>query len=354
MRKIMLVIVFVFIIVFPLLASEVEADAKISRVVVYPGHALVTWSAKVSLTAGEWKVIFPNIIPNIDTNSLRAKGEGTAVTRILGAQLRQEILRDNPVERIKQLQDEIQNIEDQNRKLANNKEVLSQGKSFLDSIRLFSGEQIPKDLVTKVPSAQELENTLKFLDSKLKENYSLVLDTDLALRENQKKQSVLRRELSQISGPVGKTKRSIVVEIEVIKPGDLNLDVSYLAKGANWEPFYDVRANFDKGEVELISYGKLRQRSGEDWLDSEIYLSTAMINLSGRMPEAKSWIIQPQQPRAVLSKRKSYTEHEAYDKVFEVNKEVAIDSDGRAGSLAQSTPAENLYAQAQEKGVSVV
>lgn len=355
MNKTILVLVFIALFAGGVFAADIEADSKIAQVVIYSGNALVTRVAKVRLIPGEHKVIFPNIIPEIDSNSLRVKGEGSAEVKILGAQVENEILQDNPVEKIKNIQDKILNLEDENRKLSNSRQVQIEEKAFLDSVRLFSNQQIPKDLITKVPSVQDLENTLKFLDARLKENYSQVLDLELLMRENQKKMDVLRRELAQISGPVNKLKRSIVVELEVVKPGELNLDVSYLVSGASWQPIYDARADFDKSEVELISHCNVQQSTGEDWQDVEVYLSTAMINLSGRMPEVAPWFIRPYQPRPFISMKESIGSSRGFKKVDSSKYQsfdLAVERDG----LAEAVPikAENQYAQAQDKGVSVV
>ncbi|GAG67416.1 unnamed protein product, partial [marine sediment metagenome] len=128
-------------------------------------------------------------------------------------------------------------------------------KKFLNSITLFSSEQIPQDLITRMPQISDLENILIFLDTELKDIYAQALDCELEIRDLKNKVETLKRELSQISGVQRKLKRSIIVELEALKEGTTDLKVSYLVKGASWNPIYDARANFEKSEVELVSYG---------------------------------------------------------------------------------------------------
>ena len=171
---------FAFLFIFGhLFAAEIVADSRIAEVTVYPDSALVSRVANIKLTPGENQVIFSNIIPEVDENSLRVSVSITEGVKILGAKVKKEFLEETPAERVKQLKEEIQKLEDEVRKLEDTKRVLAEEKEFLDSIRLFSGEQIPKDLVTKMPPAKDLDDTLKFLTTKLKENYTQFINAEI-------------------------------------------------------------------------------------------------------------------------------------------------------------------------------
>lgn len=135
---------------------------KITEVVVYPDLALISRVTSLKLKKGDYKIIFVDIIPEIDENSLRVSAYGEAEVKLFGAKLKREYLEELPSERIKQLNEEIQRLKDEIRRQQGYKNLLSEQKNFLDSIRLFSQGQIPKDS----------DEMLKFLDSKLKENFS--------------------------------------------------------------------------------------------------------------------------------------------------------------------------------------
>ncbi len=353
MKKISGILLLVLGIVGSASASEVNAPSRISQVTVYASSAFVTRSATVPVTPGDTRVVFAAIVPEIDENSLRVKGRGTAEVKILGAQLKREFTADVPVEKVQQLTDEIQALEDQNAKCDNEKQVLDDEKKYLDSVRLFADKKIPEDLVTKMPTTQELEDIRVFLNLRLKENLNGRQEIDITIRKNQKRLEALRRELEQIAGPGQKVKRSILVEVEVAREGNLDLEVSYGVNGASWNALYDARASFEKSQVELVSYGIVRQNTGEDWDDVDMVLSTARVTGNGNMPEADPWFIRPYQPPVP---RRAYP-----------MKAKAAGGMGRAG-MAESAPmaadammlaaapleeAANVYAQAEAKGVSV-
>jgi uncharacterized protein (TIGR02231 family) len=336
-------------------AADVDASSRISQVTVYASSAFVTRSAQVELKPGDTRVVFAGIIPEIDENSIRVKGKGTAEVKILGAQMKREYTEDAPVARVEQLESEIQAIEDQNARSENEKRVLAEEKQYLDSVRLFANQKIPEDLVTKMPSAQDLEATLVFLDTKLTANFARGQEMDIAIRESQKKLEVLRRELEELAGSGQKVKRSIIVEVEVLKAGSLTLDLSYMVQGASWNAVYDARADFEKSEVELVSYAVVRQSSGESWEDVDMVLSTAQVTSGGNMPEANSWFIRPEPPPMPMKSRQVFAAR-AEMRLTEMSDAVgggAVEKLANASAAPMEMEAVNAYAQAEAKGVSV-
>ncbi len=332
-------------------SSEVAADSRITEVTIYPDSTLLNRQATLKLNPGEYQIVFSDIIPDVDENSLRVSGKGSVIFKLFGAQLKREYLEEVPSEKIKELQQQIQKIEDEIKQAQNLRDLLGEEKNFLDSIRLFSNGQLPKDLVTKMPLPKDLDEMLKFLDEKLKDNYSQVLNCDFTARDLTNKVNALRQELSQIAGPVKKMKRSIVVGLELDKPGVLDLNVSYLVRGASWQPIYDARASFENNQVELVSYGIVRQSSGEDWENVDISLSTAKPSIGGRMPYVNPWFLRPYQPRAKELEnklaRKNALSYQtmAYDK---------LDAAGLEERNLADKPAEIAYSKAEEKGIAVV
>jgi len=357
MKKLYVALFFVFLSPLFVYAQDLVADSKINQVTVYTQGALVNRIATLKLGEGAQKIIFPDIIPQIDENSLRVSGEGSAQVKILGASFKKEFLKESPAEKVKQLQEEIQQVNDEINKLNNTKLVLADKKAFLDTVRLFSKDQLPKDLVTKMPPAAELENTLKFLDTKLRDNYKEIVDTELSIREAQKKLSVLNRELNSIAGYDRKQKVSIVVDLEVIKPGSLDLKVAYRVAGASWYPIYDARADFAKSQVELVSFGMVKQSSGDEWQDVNMLLSTARVNVSGSMPEVESWFIRPfvlRQPLyATVTPKNDFPAGRSLSK-FDLKMELQ----GTAGDFAVEKKVKEEavynYAQLESRGASIV
>ena len=96
----------------------------------------------------------------------------------------------------------------------------------------------------------------------------------------------------------GKSRAAVPVarELEAEHAGTLQLDVSYRLPGAGWRPAYEARAETGTDAVELVSYGLVRQRTGEDWRDVRLTLSTAKPTIAGSMPRLEPLKLRPWQP----------------------------------------------------------
>jgi len=347
MNKIIKMMIFLGLILFVgvnIYATEIEVESEISEICVYTDSALINRVTHLELDKGTYTAIFSNIIPEVDENSLRVSTEGMAVIRLFGAQVKREYLEEVPSEKIQQLKEEIQKLEDEITRVENLKTILMEKKKFLNSITLFSNTQIPQDLITSMPQISDLENILIFLDTELKDIYTQALNCELEMRDLNNKLETLERELSQVSGVQSKLKRSIMVELEVLKEGTTDLKVSYLVGGVSWNPIYDARANFEKSEVELVSYGVIKQATGEDWLEVDCSLSTAKPRIGGSMPYVAPWFLRPYQPEVMRDKVSAPLAATYQTEAFKKE----------AGMLKEPAESGIEYATAEEKGIAVI
>lgn len=348
MRKNLFIAALLFLFSGSASAEVITADSAITAVTVYPDSALVTREAQVKLPAGDSVVLFPGIIPQINEDSLRVSPAGKAAVKLYAVTLRREFLEQAPSEKIRQLQGELQKLQDHMREIQNSREVSLAEKNFLDSLRFYSHDQLPKELATKMPQAGDLESTLKFLDLKLKENYASALESDLQMREAKNKEAQLSNELRQISGVVKKEQRAIAVDVGADNPVTCTLRVSYLVPGVSWQPLYDARSDSERQEVELEAYALVRQNTGEDWPEVEMAFSTARPTAGGNLPYIAPWVLRPYAPprfqrNALCAKSKSVMADSLQCAAFKEDAE-----------LAGSAVPEPAYAAPEERGTAVV
>lgn len=87
-----------------------------------------------------------------------------------------------------------------------------------------------------------------------------------------------------------------VAEVVVVIVGDealetLELELSYLVRGASWEPVYDLRVNSDDKTVTMSYNALLKQTSTTAWDGVDIELSTATPQFGGDPPALAPWRI---------------------------------------------------------------
>lgn len=359
-----IVSMFLFLFVQISYAEILTPETKITRVTVYPGSARVTREATVDLTEGEHTVVFDNIIPVIDQNSLSIAGKGKAQVKLYGASFKDKQLIVPADERVSDIQQKIDDLNDQiavqNAKLA----IINQQREFIASIKAASDQEIPKEIMTKMPSPADLTGIFDFIGTGLQSLTDQSEAVRLETRRLAKEKDVLVRELSQLQGGVSKTKRSVEVELSCEKPGSFTVEASYLVAGPVWRPVYDARAQFDPSEVEMISFAMVKQNTGEDWSNVELSLSTVQPLMGGRMPYIEPWIVKPVEPVVSSPANVRYSfgaprnmamksvadsigeQYEAYD--------MSTASMGALMPEPEEIAAEVDYASLIQKGVSVV
>ncbi len=338
-------------------AEVIDVTSEIAQATVYPSSARVTRVVKVSLKEGAQTIKLKGVNSGFDENSLSVAGKGTAVVKILGAGIKTEFLKESSDDRVRALEAKIQEINDEISVLNGEGAVLEEKKAFMNSVRLFNAGQLPKDMVTKVPTADELKATLAFLEDGAKAYNDGAWAIELKGREKNKARDVLQQELNQLRSATGRQEQSLAVDVECEKAGDLTLEVSYTVMSVSWYPVYDARVEFEKGKAILSSFAVVQQTTGEDWNNVELTLSTSRPSVGGRMPELSSWQIRPMAP----VRRNGGRDREMFG-VAVMSKMAMSDS---ANMLSAETSeeeavrsvsrrAETAYAIAETSGVSLV
>jgi uncharacterized protein (TIGR02231 family) len=358
MRKLFALSAIFYLVVFTGVTSaeSVEADSKVAAVTVYPGVASVTRRVTISLSVGAHSILFKDIIPQFDEPSLTVTGKGEAEVKIFGAYVKTDQLKEVADKRVRELEQKIADLGDEVITQNNAAIVLQKERQYLDSVILFSGQQIPKDLVTTMPSPDQLKAVQGFLNSNYSDINARQEGVTKKLRDLQREIDSLTRELAEIRGGAGKSQRSIVVDLECVKPGSLSLDVSYLVHGAGWHPRYDARTRDLEGKVDLTAFGVISQTTGEDWIDVVLTLSTAQPMINGRMPYIAPRVLN--MGNNPVSVRKSRL-RSASDDIGEQYEAFTVQTQAFSGGVAEESrlpeerPADLALAEVASKGVAV-
>ena len=114
-----------------------------------------------------------------------------------------------------------------------------------------------------------------------------------------------------------KTQKQVQVVLEAKGEEEVVLKLSYVVSGASWYPVYDVRVNSDEHEVSLAYKAMVSQRTGEDWENIQLQLSTAKPHISGEPPKLNNWFLSRYRPpkkskqlTAMVARSASYEEVE--------------------------------------------
>lgn len=88
------------------------------------------------------------------------------------------------------------------------------------------------------------------------------------------------RDLDALSpGDGSRDYREVAISLFVEQAGPVEVRLTYLIDGASWQPAYDLRVAPDLTGLQVNFLGEVMQNTGEDWIDTELVLSTSMPNL---------------------------------------------------------------------------
>ncbi|PAA74828.1 hypothetical protein BOX15_Mlig004911g2 [Macrostomum lignano] len=112
-----------------------------------------------------------------------------------------------------------------------------------------------------------------------------LLDTRVAIQKKEEAVKALEKQLRDIEARYNEMQsREISIVLECQETTQLELYLSYVVSRAKWSPKYDVRVFSNESAMKIIYYGLVQQSTGEDWVNSQLSLSTSQPGVGGTAP----------------------------------------------------------------------
>jgi uncharacterized protein (TIGR02231 family) len=267
---------------------------QIAKVVVYPDRAQVTRVAQVP--CGD-KVMtrFLAIPPAADAASVRAQVDLPG-GRVLGVRTEEQVRAEAFSKAVEELDEKIRRIDLEiaalNEQRARDRSVDAIASRYED----VALAQLGRELVdpTGATPAQLPRAWAAALEAPLK----VRLEHAASGAQIEAKQRELRRRREELAQKRRKqqaaaTRRELIAEVLIACPADAQggndrkaqVELTYLVGGAGWTPAHEARLADAGGAVEVSSYATITQRTGEDWKDAQVIVSTAIPRQNATPPE---------------------------------------------------------------------
>lgn len=279
--------------------SESLVRTKIVEVSVYTDRARIKRRGTVTVEEGIHTLEIAQLPLNLDSSSLRASGTfkantSTAEAQLLSVNIHKVFYQETPDTRIKELEDQIQLLEDEDQAHADKIDALKVQATFAHSVAEKAGEQLARGVAFSRSDITQGSALMNFIAQETERTQEGIRQTSIERRTLDKKLDALRAELQAMRSQQGRERYTASIEIDASTSGELTLDLIYDVAGASWNPLYDIRLNNDS--IELTYLAEITQRTGEDWHDAALILSTARPILAAVLPELKPWYITVYQP----------------------------------------------------------
>jgi len=282
-------------------AGEITTD--ISRVVVYEDRAMVTRAGESEISSGAQEIILTGLPPMIMDDSVRVSGKSAGKVTITGTEVRRSYLVNPRREDVDTLEQEIRVMKEERSAIDDGLRSVGMKKNFIASIQSSVPEKISKEMLLVSPDPASWKNVLDFIGESSTEVFAKERKLKADKNELNKKIKALEKELGEIQSFVSREAKEIAISVEAGQETSLRIEVSYVIRGATWRPVYDARANHDGGMVELTYRAEVRQKTGEDWDDVKLALSTTRPSIGGRPSELSPWYISIYTPPAPQRRR---------------------------------------------------
>jgi uncharacterized protein (TIGR02231 family) len=270
---------------------DAVVDAAIVSVTVYPDQARITRRGSVDLPPGRRKVYFEKLPLQVSADSVRVGGQGPATVLGVDVVRRSHSRPTDPAaaelaERRRELTADLAG-------LADSDAVLQQRLDFLAGLGERSSPAFARALAAGDADPARVAETA----AALAEQATAVR---AERRANARRRQDVEAELAAIDRRTAQPVAALpdlmaaAVDIEVTGDATVTLELSYLVTGAGWTSVYDVRV--DGQQLSMTWFGLVTQRTGEDWPETELLLSTARPSGTARVPELSPWYLDRYQP----------------------------------------------------------
>ncbi|HFA48621.1 MAG TPA: mucoidy inhibitor MuiA family protein [Bacteroidetes bacterium] len=265
--------------------AEVRPVAsKIKEVTVFLAGAQVHRSASTDLPAGRTELVFKNISPNLDKQSIQVKGDGEFTILSVTHQLNY-LEEQQKREEIAVLESEKYRLSEQ-RKMQNGLlSVYQQEQDMLAKNQAIGGAN------TGV-STSELRQAVDFQRQRMTEVFQLKSETEKAILKIDSTISKINKQLAALNKEKETATSEIIVTVSAKAAVAAKFEIGYYVINAGWFATYDLRVKNVSSPVDLSFKANVFQQTGEDWDKVKLTLSNGNPTVSGFAQELRPWYLR--------------------------------------------------------------
>lgn len=284
-------------------AAEIELASKIDRVTVYPDGAVVTRLGKASLLEGVSQIVLRGLPASVDPASIRVEAQGTGAFSIGAVDVRQVPGEARPaLDQV--LEGKIRALQGEKARLSGEVSAIEAKRATIENFGKVGPDKLGEGgkvlPVSDWPAVFDAIGTaLVKVQGELLGLRNRISDLDAEIAALEKARPLAPR--------AGQPRRDVAIAVEAKAPVAADIAVSYRVAGASWLPVYEARlttGNSNGGaEIAFTRRAELRQRTGEDWSEVAVELSTTRSAQGTRAPELNPLRIAFYEPPVVYEER---------------------------------------------------
>ena len=281
--------------------KEAQLKTEVISATVYKGQSQVKRSGKIQLKSGQVRIFCDDLPYSFDAASLQVEGSGSAKVSIVSTDVIR--MQEDPAEtpKYRDLKKKLESLETRSDSIGIEINALQIRLQFVEQLgRLPMQQNQVEEFPSEIFQVEGWKALMDFLQSE-----RTGADARVSALRRMKKKVV--EDISWIQREIGILARAtrfgnrVAIDCSVESAGELTLDLTYIVPGTDWTPEYRISFDPEKKQVALVYNARLHQRTGEDWKDVDITLSTAMPHAGAAPPKLLPHYLSRIMPR--VSKR---------------------------------------------------
>ncbi len=281
----------------PALAADLPLQSRIDAVTVFPDAAAVTRIGQLGVPKGQHVLLLKGLPAALDPNSIRIEGSSDGGLVIGSADIRRAAADPQP-------SDEAQ------RRLRDLRTDLAKARGRIDAIE---AQKKAVAEFSRLAAEAAVKEGRGFDIAQARAAWAAVGEgtaaANEALQAETARAAELEAEIRAVEAATGRPRSGTVpvvdlaVQVEAASDLAASLKVTYRVAGARWTPVYDAAldtAAAGPARVTLVRRAAVSQRTGEDWSDVELTLSTARVTGGSAAPDVMTQALALRDPIVVL------------------------------------------------------
>ncbi len=321
-------------------SQPVTVLSKISSVKLFTNKAEITRISKIKLEKGLNIIQIEGLPDNLYDWSARGSLPEKYNGKILSMEISRQALLEKRKKKVMEIEKRLEELKDKDADLADDLANIMHQEDFLNSVNDFTKLSASKELVTRLPQTEVWSNTMDFTSNKRKviqsakraiykkrrdlaaeiqkwefeltqiagrtyfSNYkSLKMAVEKNTLSNQVQQyGEFTEQYAQQKGFLDTdtskidTEKKILLNIFSAAEGETDFIFTYMIPDTFWMMKYDFRASKKSDEIEIILYSDIYQKTGEDWDNINLSLSTGAPLTSIALPPLNPWYLSTSKP----------------------------------------------------------
>lgn len=322
MRSIIWFLVMIMTVSFSSAQEQFSALAEVKEVTVFTNGGEIVSKAKVSLPKGNVILVIQNVARDLDVKSVQLTGpEGMTILSISQESDPDIAITNSGAKRLK---DSLEIAQAQKDLLVNKQNAVQGALNILNNDKLLGGSAGSVNLA-------EVSKLVDYYQTKAFELKTQLLKIDKELITQQKVIAQLQQRLRVYTGDGGQLALQLVNSKAI--QGDMF--ITYMSYSAHWQAYYDLKVDDINKPMQLMYKAKVSQRTGVDWKNIKLSLSTGNPTNSGNAPVLQPSYANYYRPEAIMARRNKMQHRVQAFGATAVVEEVATDA---GASLLLASP----------------